>query len=313
MSTDTTTSVNGPAAQVDRPVRPQPPTQSPPPHANDSPAAQSGGISREKLIHRINSLRPWHMNIQLEEDLNTGEVFSDQGVVTHRPSNDGVSLLQLRDRFVNLLQRMYPEGLSDKRFLDCACNAGGYCFWARELDIQFAYGFDVRQHWIKQANFVKNHRQVAPTDRIQFRTHDLYDLPNQNLAPFDITNFKGIFYHLPDPITGLKAAADLTREVMFFNTSTTWGEADGYLKSGWESRENVMSGVHGLKWYPTGPKVLGDILRWLGFCEMKMMFFKQQYDQPQLGRIEIIASKVAGRLDKIPGTWMETGAAGNPS
>ncbi|MCH2178705.1 MAG: class I SAM-dependent methyltransferase [Mariniblastus sp.] len=258
----------------------------------------------EALVKKIQDLGPWHMNIQLTEDLNTGQVFSNEGEVYHRPSNAGVSLLNLRDGFLDLMKRLYPEGLGDKRFLDCACNAGGYCFWAREMNAKAAFGFDVREHWIQQARFVKNHRVVGPTDGIGFQVKDLYDLPKLEMNPFDITIFKGIFYHLPDPITGLKIAADMTNEVMLFNTSTTWGEKDGYMKSGWESRENVMSGVHGLKWYPTGPKVMGDILRWLGFKEMKLMFYKQQYDQPQLGRTEIIASKVEGKLDAIGGEWL---------
>ncbi len=277
--------------------------------STDAPVAQTqqaqSSPTDQQMINRIKQLGPWHMNIQLTENLNTGQVFSDDGVVKDRPSNSGVSLLQLRDRWVQLMQKMYPSGLSDKRFLDCACNAGGYCFWARELDIQEAVGFDVREHWIRQANFVKNHRIVAPTDRIRFQVSDLYDLPKLQLEPFDVVNFKGIFYHLPDPITGLRLAADMTKEVLFFNTSTTWGEQDGYMKVGWESTENVMSGVHGLKWYPTGPNVLAQILRWMGFVEMKLMFFKQQYDQPQLGRTEIIASKVAGKLDSIGGEKVE--------
>ena len=117
--------------------------------------------------------------------------------------------------------------------------------------------------------------------------------------------FKGIFYHLPDPITGLKIAADLTNEVMFFNTSTTWGEEDGNLKAGWESKENVMSGVHGLKWYPTGPKVCADILKWAGFVEMKLMFYRQQFDTPTIGRTSIIASKVPGMLENVKGEWIK--------
>ncbi len=265
---------------------------------------QEKPITREDLIQRIQAIGPWHMNIQLTDELNTGQVFSDEGEVYHRPSNKGVSLLNLRDGFVNLMKRIYPDGMNEKRFLDCACNAGGYCFWARELGVKSAFGFDVREHWIRQARFVKNHRTVAPVDRLGFRVQDLYDFPKLDMTPFDITIFKGIFYHLPDPVTGLKIAADMTNEVMIFNTSTTWGEEDGRLKSGWESRDKLMSGVHGLKWYPTGPKVMAEILRWLGFKEMKLMFYKQQYDQPQLGRTEIIASKVEGKLDAIGGEWL---------
>lgn len=287
MSTAPETSATTPINPVAKPVPPQP--------------SAAPKITRQALINRIRSLGPWHMGIQLTEQLNTGQVFSDEGTITNRPSNGGVSLLQLREYFVNRLKQIYPDGIEDKRFLDCACNAGGYCFWARELGVKHAFGFDVRDHWINQARFVKNRRTVAPTNRIQFAVSDLYDLPKRNLAPFQFTNFKGIFYHLPDPVTGLKVAADLTEEVMFFNTSTTWGEKDGYMKSGWESKEAVMSGVHGLKWYPTGPKVCADMLRWLGFTDIKLIFNKQQYDQPQLGRIELIASKKPGLLERVPG------------
>ena len=268
-------------------------------------ATPKAATKPEDLIKRIQALGPWHMNIQLNDQSNTGQVFNEDGSIYDRPSNKGVSLLQLRDAFLNQVDAIYPNGLTGKRFLDSACNAGGYCFWTRERDVKAAFGFDVREHWIRQARFVKNHRVVAPTDRISFTVSDLYDVPSRNLAPFDVTMFKGIFYHLPDPITGLKIAADLTKEVMFFNTSTTWDEEDGSMKSGWESTENVMSGVHGLKWYPTGPRVCADMLKWCGFVEMKLMFYKQQYDQPQLGRTEIIASKVPGLLDKLRGTLME--------
>lgn len=258
-------------------------------------------ITRQALINRIKVLEPWHMGIQVSEELNTGHVFSEDGSIKDRPANRGVSLLQLRDPFIARLKQIYPKGLKEKRFLDCACNAGGYCFWARELGVRFAFGFDVREHWIKQARFVKNRRTVAPTDRIQFAVSDLYDLPQRKLKPFQISNFKGIFYHLPDPVAGLQIAADLTQEVMFFNTSTTWGQEDGYLKIGLESRKAVMSGVHGLKWYPTGPKVCADILRWLGFVEIKLAFNIQQFDEPHLGRVDLIASKVPGLLDRVPG------------
>jgi SAM-dependent methyltransferase len=258
-------------------------------------------LNETAMIRRIQEIGPWHMNVQLTETLSTGQAFDESGSIKDRDQNSGISLLTLQTHFLKKLDQIYPQGLSEKSFLDCACNSGGYCFWARERDIKSAFGFDVREHWIRQARFIKAQRQVAPTDRIQFQVCDLYDLPKRKLAPVDITMFKGIFYHLPDPITGLKIAADLTGEVMFFNTSTTWGESDGYLKCGWESRERLMSGVHGLKWYATGPRVLSDILKWAGFVEQRLMFYVQQHDQPQLGRVEIIAAKKPGLLDNIGG------------
>jgi hypothetical protein len=55
-----------------------------------------------------------------------------------------------------LLERLYPSGLAGKRFLDCACNAGGYSFVANELGAT-CFGFDVRAHWIEQARFLAQH------------------------------------------------------------------------------------------------------------------------------------------------------------
>ena len=142
-----------------------------------SPPAQK--LDTETLVKRIKNLGPWHMNIQLTDELNTGEVFCESGV--KRGREDGgkggdVSLLSLRDTFLRQVDSIYSDGLKDKTFLDCACNAGGYCFWTREREIKQAFGFDVREHWIKQARFVKAQRRVCETDRIQFRVNDLYDL-----------------------------------------------------------------------------------------------------------------------------------------
>lgn len=259
-------------------------------------------LERNALIERIQALGPWHMDIQLTEDLSSGQAFSEDGTIRDRPKNKGVSLLStLRASFLNHLNAIYPNGIEDKNFLDCACNAGGYCFWARERGIKSAIGFDVREHWITQARFVKSQRTCHPTDRIQFSVADLYDVPKLGFPKADITMFKGIFYHLPDPMVGLKIAADMTNEIMFFNTSTMWDMEDGFLKVGIESKKNVMSGVHGLKWYPTGPNVCGELLRWMGFVEMKKIFFMQHHDQPHLGRTEIVASKIPGLLDKVRG------------
>lgn len=257
--------------------------------------------SKSDIIRQIKEMGPWHMNIELDNGLNTGQSFSEAGLNLDLSKNEGITLLQMRDSFLSRIDKIYPDGLAGKRLLDCACNAGGYCFWSAERGIDEAFGFDVREHWINQAKFVKSHRSTG-VEKIQFDVCDLYDVPKRNLQPFDITIFKGIFYHLPDPIGGLKIAADLTTELMYFNTSTVWGEEDGYLKCGWESTEHVMSGVHGLRWFPTGPKVISEMLEWLGFVDVKMAFYRQDRNLPHLGRVEFFASKKAGLLDnlKIP-------------
>ena len=106
--------------------------------------------------------------------------------------------------------------------------------------------------------------------RYRFEVLDLYDLPKLRLEPFDITLFKGIFYHLPDPVAGLKMAADLTREVLIVDTNARVDLPDGMLAVQQEAIEHPMSGVYGLNWVPTGPEVMTRILNWMGFTETRL-------------------------------------------
>ncbi|HMP78742.1 MAG TPA: methyltransferase domain-containing protein [Pirellulaceae bacterium] len=259
-------------------------------------------LTNAQLLDELRALRPWHHDIQLTEDVSTGMAYAAGH--DHEGDDSGEDergTVSLRSEYLRQLREIYPQGLSGKRLIDCACNAGGYCFWARELDIEYAFGFDIREHWIKQARFVQSHRQVFPTDRLEFAVQDLYKLPELGLEPFDICIFKGIFYHLPDPITGLKMAADLTRELLILNTQTTWGLPDGYLKPGREDVEQLMSGAYGLNWRPTGPRVLAPVLKWLGFKHARLVFYQQNPKVPELGRMSIFAARKPGLLNHLSG------------
>lgn len=256
--------------------------------------------NREQLAEEIRAMRPWHHDIELFDDFTTGKVFSPDGKLT-RPENDGVSLISPRARFFGRMKQLFPQGLEGKDFLDCACNAGAYCFWARELEANRVVGFDVREHWINQARFVQKHRTIQPVDRIEFHVQDLYDVPRLGLDPFDMTYFSGIFYHLPDPVTGLKIAADLTREIIIVNTAMMpKSDNPNGLTMAKESRTKVMSGVHELSWFPNGKETLRDILLWLGFPEQKISMLIEKDDVPR-SRIEIVAAREKGRLADFDG------------
>jgi tRNA (mo5U34)-methyltransferase len=207
-----------------------------------------------------------------------------------------------RDSWRHLVTRIYPEGLAGRSYLDCACNGGGLVLWAREMGAGRCFGFDVREHWIRQAHFLSRHRDELKSDDVIFEACDLYDVPSRGLAPFDLTFFGGLFYHLPDPIAGLKIAADLTKEVLVVNTATWNGAPDGLLYQAQESEEFLMSGVYGLNWYPTGPQVMARILQWLGFVDVRCNFWHKVIptQSPTYGRMELIASRAPGRLDAFP-------------
>jgi SAM-dependent methyltransferase len=212
----------------------------------------------------------------------------------------GVSLLDPA-HIRPLLSSIYPQGLAGRRVLDVACNSGGYCFLACDMGADFAFGFDVREHWIRQAEFLR--RCLGLSDnRVQFAQCDLAEI-NQRLGPsrFDLCLFKGIFYHLPDPVTGLKRAADRTSEILILDTATSVDQPDGFLQLRFESAERVMSGVHELAWLPTGPDVLKGILKWLGFVETRLIFWNKQ--RGKHGRIRIVGARSKTLLEHFDETW----------
>lgn len=59
-------------------------------------------LSNAELVERIKEIGPWHMGVQLNDELNTGMVFAESGEIVERSDNvnDGISLLQLRDSFL---------------------------------------------------------------------------------------------------------------------------------------------------------------------------------------------------------------------
>jgi tRNA (mo5U34)-methyltransferase len=253
--------------------------------------------SQQQDLHdQIVRLGPWHFDIEVADGLTTG-VSRD----VEYPAEFGpVALHDARPQFHRKLQTLYPAGLDGISVLDCACNCGAHLFWAKELGAGRCFGSDVREHWIRQGRFLQEHRDGTAED-VQLEVHDLYELPQLGLEPFDLTIFTGVFYHLPDPVTGLKAIADLTRDVMIFETATRSNHPDGYLAVEEETTEEVMSGVYGLNWLPTGPEVLARILKWAGFPELRMVrWVKEAEAFPGRGRIGFIAAREPGRLEDTP-------------
>jgi tRNA (mo5U34)-methyltransferase len=149
-------------------------------------------MDRAELREEIIRLGPWHFDIEVADGLSTA--VSLEAPPGTYPEHFGlVSFQDVRSEHRVHLRNMYPDGLQGRSVLDCACNRGGYLFWSRELGAGKCFGFDARERWIRQARFIKDHR--PDTDGIEFEVMDLYDLPDRGLEPFDLTIFKGIFYH----------------------------------------------------------------------------------------------------------------------
>jgi tRNA (mo5U34)-methyltransferase len=251
-------------------------------------------LSDGELRAEIVRLGPWHIDVEIRPGVSTA-AFRDAPPGTYSEEEaSSITFHNPHDGFLRRLYRAFPDGLEGRSVLDCACNCGAYLFYAKEAGAGRCLGFDVREHWIRQARFLAEHRD-RPSDDTHFEVVDLYDLPALGPGRFDLTLFLGIFYHLPDPVTGLKIAADLTDEVLILNTATRAEHPDGLLVPEQESAARLMSGTYGLAWLPTGPRVLMRILNWLGFPEMRCSIWRHAPRQrPDLDRVEVIAARTPG-------------------
>ncbi|MEO8619695.1 MAG: methyltransferase domain-containing protein [bacterium] len=243
-------------------------------------------MDANRLRSEIIELGPWHHDVQIAPGIRTGEPVPPGTY----PSELGTpTIFEPELNIRRLFGDIFPTGLEGRSVLDCACNAGGNLFASKRLGAARCFGFDVREHWIRQARFLARH---VPSDDMQFEVRDLATLPDLGLERFDVTLFMGIFYHLPDPMTGLRIAADLTSELLVINTAMRRVRGVDALMVNPESQTLPMSGVHGLAWLPTGDRVLQDILRWCGFPHTRV-----DWQMPRRGkswaRLQLLAAREA--------------------
>lgn len=238
-------------------------------------------MNTEQLRAEIIRLGPWHHDVEVE-GLRTGEL-TRSGV--YAPELGKPTVIVPQEHMTQLVGEMYGGDLGGRSFLDCGCNGGGYLFAAARHGAGRSFGFDAREHWIRQARFLAQH---LPSENIRFEVRELAQLPELGLEPFDITIFNGLFYHLPDPMTGLRMAADLTKELLVVNTAWTPSKSDALILNR-ESTVEVMSGVNGLAWLPGSVRVMREILRWCGFPYARLRFNRKTADHRH--RMEIMAAR----------------------
>lgn len=249
--------------------------------------------SLEELRQEAMRLGPWHIEIDITPELSTRATLEAPPGTYAESAFEGMSFQSPKEGFMRKMKRIFPSGLEGRSVMDCACNCGAYLLWCKELGAGDCYGFDARDHWIRQARFLAEHR--GQTEGVRFEVHDLYELGDVDPGHFDVTLFNGIFYHLPDPVAGLKLAADRTDELLIVNTATRLGMPDGALVAAKESPDRAMSGVHGLNWFPSGPRVMQRILDWMAFPEIRCSRWgvpPQQHGR--LGRLEMLAARTTG-------------------
>ncbi len=243
-----------------------------------------------ELLEQLTALGPWHFDIEVANGVRTSDANKD---FYENEDHRNISTIDPFE-IVPLIKRIYPQGLAGKRFLDVGCNGGGYCFVAKTLGAASVFGFDVRDHWIRQANFLKEalHFDMAG---VEFSVMSLSELDSSRST--DITLFKGVFYHIPDPILDLRRLCDITAEVVILDTMTDATLPEHCLGVYAESETHLMSGVEGLQWAPGGPKVVERLFRWAGFPEVRLVRWQRRLTKSHRGRLRIIAARSAAFLE----------------
>lgn len=250
----------------------------------------------DELETALRSLGPWHFDVDLGNSRRTVEGNSSDG-----PRR--VSVIDPHE-LEPLLLKIYPGGLDGRSFLDVACNGGGYSVVAQRLGASRTFGFDSREHWVSQARFIAAHLGLETARFEQKALHEV-DLSEG----YDVALFKGILYHLPDPVHALQQVCDITREIVIVDTETDGDRGDLCFQLNAEGTTSLMTGMHGLAWWPSGPDLLAVILTQLGFPEVREIFWRAKNPQRvkgrmQPGRCRIIAARtpeVLARYDVLPG------------
>ena len=112
-----------------------------------------------------------------------------------------------KEHVVNDVQKLYGDSFSEKKVLDVACNAGAHLFECQMFGIKSGFGFDVRQYWIDQANWLKDKIDLMDTSNLHFQVADMKILSEFIPSSYDIVFFNGILYHLENPFLHLKTIA----------------------------------------------------------------------------------------------------------
>ncbi len=266
---------------------------------NDSQLAQI----RQEVI----DLAPWHIEVEIAHGITSKSASDAAG--TPKANAPKIGMINPKEGFIRTLKTLYPNGLEHRSFLDCGCNCGAYCFWAKENGAGRTMGVDARGHWIRQARLIQKYRQLP---LMEFLELELDALAARPLPRFDVTLFKGLLHLVPDPMRTLKVAGDLTREVLILNTPVVNvvdpEPANGCFFICPTPGESLIDGVHRLSWYPSGPKVLLKALEWLGFPYVKTHFYVKAVPIAQdcvamrgqkKGVVEIIAARKTGLLGRL--------------
>jgi SAM-dependent methyltransferase len=106
------------------------------------------------------------------------------------------------------------------RVIDLACNEGWFSHRMLEWGASYVLGIDIRPQVIRRAELIRAHLDI-PSDRLELRCCDVFDLNVSELGSFDVVLCLGLIYHLENPIGALRIARALTRSICVIESQLT--------------------------------------------------------------------------------------------
>jgi tRNA (mo5U34)-methyltransferase len=114
-----------------------------------------------------------------------------------------------------------PEVFAGKSVLDVGAWDGYYSFLAEKMGASrvlstdhFCWG---GPGWGSKAGFDLVHTLLG--SRVESREIDVPDISPATVGTFDVVMFLGVLYHLPNPLAGLQAMAEVTNELLIVETT----------------------------------------------------------------------------------------------
>lgn len=167
-------------------------------------------MTRDELLSELKDLAPFLHSLDLPHGLNTND--PELG----GKSKERSRLQDLKDHIWPRMLEKFGGSLNNLRVLDIACNCGGFSFEAASAGASEVLGIEIVDHYIRQANFIKD--AIGATN-VRFELGSLDDLSPETHGKFDVVFCFGILYHLENPVGSMRKIASVAKNVMFVDTA----------------------------------------------------------------------------------------------
>jgi len=259
-------------------------------------------LTKKEIESELHRLAPFHHAVDLPHG------FQTYIPEASRQERERTRLDSLRKHAWPAILDACGGSFSGRRILDVACNCGGFSVEAAKTGADYVLGIDIDEHYIEQANFI---RDALDLGKVEFRKENIEDLSPAHHGAFDVTFCFGILYHLENPIKEMRRIAEVTKEILVVDTTILFPRYIGRLMNLrwplWHMRrvaavEDSAKNISTSRWRtqehcqftPNVPAVK-ELLHFLGFGDVTQLKPRAQGLEPRYyegSRVTFIARRL---------------------